>query len=764
MSALLVKLNYGFRDLSFMELERNCLSMGITSQHPNFINPRAAVFYADWSDVENPDLLEEEFRPKRLRPTKRLMRVPLHVHKQEGYMKLGVPCPRQNYLQRICSIGEDPFSGEFTLDTRGTISCEFAVDLRINQRKCDEDCDGYIYKLSHGDVIEGSYIDLLFFRFMFLLWDGNPVRRVPQTSLLLSCPRLVLNKIVSYLTPLETMNNIVPVCRQFFQLMMKSGCIWTRLEFSAVFGNTWVPYSHLDDFRRVLAKHARNLVVNFIVSKSFGAKEPSPVIMRPLLSKPADWKNLRMLEIHSISRNENVWIQFFKRKTILAKLESLVIPCDELFLREAWSWDSLALPNCREVTLLVSDSSSSFSCRPLDFKQVFPGLKRLHFIDNSSDGGVARRRKALFFYGNGVPKSFLKHVGSGVLVTFHAREFGEIWNEEDWDFAQKSGTFSSLESLSFSGNPFEQMSDFASSRQIFPKLKTLWLNEVTTLRSIHHLLELPSLQKVWLECRNPGLFAEPLIDPLILRLFDDSPTEWLENLKFISADLWETYVPYFKMINLECVALLFYQKQVVTRPLDAVFEELSYCSKLRGVILRVQHDLEFCEAVRRLSQPLEFAAISGNRDVVIAALKCLSQCQAQLEEVWIRVLDSTDLEEVFQVLMTFKVLKNVVFLRANDFSTEDIYCGLHERKSEFEAVLWKYVHHYSGCCFKQVAIVFEVIPSRDYFTYSVEQRKQTTFSSCALTKFFPEWLKFIRRGKKGPFSAIDLLVAVFPLD
>ncbi|CAG0919679.1 unnamed protein product [Notodromas monacha] len=763
MKALLLKLNYGLGDLSYMELERHeAVGGGGTCNRRDMRSQKKAVFYTKLFNEDH------EFQSKG-----RLNCIPLHVHKFDGRTKLAGCSLKQRRLRKICSIGED-LERDFLLDISGTLTSDKLLDLQINGKSV-YDQDSTEFKLKHGDIIEGFYFVSPFFRVMFILADGSPAEGL-QTSPLLSLPHLIFNHILSFLTPLETMNNVVPVCRTFFE-MMRSGDVWTNLEFSSDFGQTSVPYNYMEDFRKVLAGRARKFVVNFTV-QSF--HEPMAVgIMRPLLSEPAEWKNLKWLEIHSMDCDDPFWVDFLQNEKLSSQFESLVIPCGRMFAWQAGimgsgfnasSQGEIIFPNCLEVALLDVFPGNLMKIRP-NLSLVFPRLKRLHFIDPSEFGVVTRHRWGIDDDSSSADfQRFLDILGSGVLVTLHARELPVTWNEEDWVLAQGKGTFTSLESLSLPENPLEEMSDLVQMNILFPKLKTLWLTHVKTIRSVNHLLEMPSLEKLWLEF---NALAVPEMEPELLRVFDASPEKWLANLKFISADLWETHVPYSKMSNLECVALLFYHKEIVTRPLETVYEELNSCPKLKGLILRVHDDLH-CEAIKKLSQPLEFAAVSGIKSMVVSALKCLSQSQTRLEEVWIRVLDADkttldteitmkkDMEEILELLLTFKRLKNVVFIRRKCYEERELeFEGLENKTAEFGEMLKTRVPQES--CLKQATLLLDVAHDKESYTYSVELQREKEFSSVAISKFFPEWLKYIWKDRKNcSFSAIGLLAAVFP--
>ncbi|CAG0914675.1 unnamed protein product [Notodromas monacha] len=407
-------------------------------------------------------------------------------------------------------------------------------------------------------------------------------------------------------------------------------------------------------------------------------------------------------------------------------------------------------------------------------------LRTLHLIDFFIHGG---RR------GSSNVMTFPDFLGCGELRSLHANDLPFKLSNDDWLLAQRRGTFADLELLTLRGGKYDEMPLADMMCDAFPKLKSIWFQNlrVSPTTEIDHILEMPSLEKLWF--RN--VRSEVVPEPIPHNFFDRRPKEWLENIKLISADKWERYIPYSRLINLELVAFFSrYKTTGVTdvdgtlpRSLENIFEELRNCSKLKGLILRIPDGFR-CAVLGELSQKLEFAAISGaNSDEVKYVLECLSSDQTRLEELWIRVFNTSDFkfEEITKVLMRFKRLKEVVFVYTpcppskRSFDNDDAFdtdedsddafdsdcVTLEYRMRFFERVLREFAD--PGCSWKQATYVYDGPYLKQYFTYSFKLRRKTEFSSFAVSKFFSEWFRHVSDGNEDlEFRAADLISALFP--
>ncbi|CAG0913566.1 unnamed protein product [Notodromas monacha] len=712
MSAFLVRLDYGLRDLSYVEIGK----IGSTSLNP--WESIAAVFYIDLSEANDNVGKFHELKFKR---------VPLHVHRVARGTKLGEPCPKKDHLKGIFVIEAVPW-GDFILDVSKKQLLDLNMKLRINQEWwCVERKD--TRALNHGDIIEIFYRRLPYARFMLLLPEDGRGSNDQQTSPLLSCPWLVLKNIFEYMTPFETMENVVPVCRRFFELV-KNGGIWSNVDLTKpeLFGVAAMPWGHTDDFRHVLAGNVRRLAVDFKVREMQRLCLPESNADRPLF-KADDRKNLKALEIYSWGAGR--FVMKFLKSEALGKLKLLTIrdwPFDGSFLHTA-SNENLVLPNCEQVTL---------------------PLKILHLIDAEE---ISMRV-------NSSSREFLHFLGFGELRSLHAIRLPIEMNETAWNLAENLGTFENLDSLSLREDIFKKMPVSFETRFLFPKLKSFLLRDAAPGSAVSRLFEMPSLKRLWIRCAQPNQMAEPTR----LHAFDESPKEWLEHLTFVAVDLWETYIPYSKMINLECVGL-FFQHKGVSRSLESVVDELGACSKLRGLVLHVPEALP-CDALSELPQRLEFAAFSGvNGCCLVSALKIFAESQKSLKDLWIHVPDPEDFGKILQAVKTFKVLENVLLVfRGNSFSTHNFESYKHAMK--------KYL--VSSSCDRGLMSGFDqdfsvkqatLFNDKSFasFTYNFELEREIRFSSSSITKFF-SWLKYIpsSRGFNDESSVFALVPSIFP--
>ncbi|CAG0919678.1 unnamed protein product [Notodromas monacha] len=595
MRAFLLKLNYGLRDLSYMELERHAA----TYRSPRCgTNPSQKAVSCYFERFGNKCVPAEGTQ------------VRLHVHKEENGVKLGKVCPKQSSLEIIFSIFQCP-CGDFILSVVGKLKQRFGLFLLVNDDVLPLDEKG-MRVLRHGDIIRGFFSKIPSFRIMFLLSDSSHVRET-QTSLLLSCPWLVLKNIAKFLPPFEMMRDVVPVCRQLFHLM-RDGSSWTRVEICLRDGMQCPPFGHFHDFCNVVYK-LKKLHLNHAILH--------------------DGERLR---------------------------SNLVV-----------LWD----PHLRQ----------------------FPDF-----------------------------------LGSGVLSSLHTYQLPVNLSAGNWKLARKMGIFANLESLSMSGEIFNNMPPAKKKIIFFPKLKSLWLEDASPIAACRHFPLMPSLEYLWI--RN-AVREETSIKPTqevlqALEVFNTSPIEWLEHLKCVSADVWETYIPYSNMINLECVALFFQHKTVEKSP-GGIFKELRSCSQLRGLILKVPDNLPL-ETLGQLSQPLEFIAFPGTKlNKAWSVLRQLSHCKDSLEDLWIEVCDFKEVKKILRAVKAFKQLKNIVL-----FSKSDVGSG----EGLPETML--------GCLgpvssLYQATFVCEFGPDlrHKYIACDVKQQTSSEFSSRFVTRFYSEWLRLV---------------------
>ncbi|CAG0923509.1 unnamed protein product [Notodromas monacha] len=622
MSAFLVRLDYGLRDPRYMELERSGPIDGYSKGYEK--NPRKTVAcYFERSEREGINA-RTRFR--------------LHVHKQVNGAKLGTPCTKQLSLEKIFFIEEDS-SGSFVLTPVPTLEHRFNFLICINGDVLDVDVKP-VCVLKHGDVIEGMFPTIPCFRFVFFLSDErHHEERSHQHSPLLSCPRRVLENIMKYLTPFEAMTNVVPVCREFF-MTMRNGRIWTHLEFRVLFGVTSVPFGHMLDFCKVVSGYVRKVSVDFKVDPKFQTI-PSQDMLRSFF-KHYGWRKLEVLDIASMESNKDVWVEFmFRSGKSLTQLKTLAVRDLALgnLLLKMPRIAKFMLPNCREVTLWCEMELMYFPF--VDLTPCFPGMKKLNLNHAliQSDLFSAINEGQPFVSHPFVP-AFPHFIGSGLLSSLHAYMLPVKLDADDWELAQNMGIFENLESLSLNGYLFRHIPAVRNGNAFLPKMKSLWLEEASPMKLVHHLLLMPSLEKLWIRNVHRTSFAGHSQRVLrAFRAFNHCSEEWLSNLKCIAVDLWETSIPYSKMVNLECVGLFFKDKAFNKNP-GSVFEELQCCSKLRGLILTLPDDLHF-DTLRKWSQPLEFIAFPGTKPCrALSALLCMTQVQNSLEDLWIEVYNS----------------------------------------------------------------------------------------------------------------------------
>ncbi|CAG0914674.1 unnamed protein product [Notodromas monacha] len=913
MRAFLVKLNFGLRDLSFLELGK-CGSMqgGVHYDRGEIRERRTTEVYMEWFDVD-------EHRYK-------LTCIPMHVHKLEDRVKLGAPCSRQHCLVKIFSIGKALSSGEFVLKPNEKLDPRFCVTVQINRREVFSLHEkGSMFTLKHGDIIEfflqgireltctieteleawllsevmlvKQHLTDYFLKIqamkpgvMFLLTNECSVQ-VPQTSALLSCPWPVLQKIFQFLTPFETMENLIPM------LVVDVRQLWGRgFEF-----------------------------LQSILCSSFESD---------------DWSILKLLEIYPSNRKDFL-TALLENRQFCAKLETLVVSCVDcvrlLFRGITGEGSEICFPNVREVTLLCS-LQADFSdvdlklifprllkfiwfqnvrvspSNPIDHILEMPNVEKLWFRNVHSD--TFPESMPLYFFDRR-PKEWLENIKL-ISADQWERVMFLLTNECSVQVPQTSALLSCpwpvLQKIFQFLTPFETMEnlipmlvvdvrqlwgrgfeflrnilcssfesddwrilklleiyssgsdDFVTAllenRQFCAKLETLLVSCVDCVRllfrgitgegpeicfpnvrevtlrcclqagfsgvdlkllkfiwfqnvrvsptnPIDHILEMPSVEKLWFRNVNSDTFAEPM--PLYF--FDRRPKEWLENIKLISADQWERYIPYSRLINLELVA--FFSRDKTTGVIDTdvdgtlplsletIFKELRNCSKLKGLILHIPDGFR-CAVLNELPRKLEFVAISGaSTDEVKSVLECLYPDQTRLEEVWIRVFNTSirsflddgviclpfspdscfslfqklGFEENIELLMRFKHLKRVVFVYKpcspprrsfdDDDSYDDYYeeeCGIMQDQllRDFEKMLQEFTDK-KGCCWKQATLLYEGPRETESLTYSFDLRKKTEFSSFAVTKFFSDWFAYVSDVKEpSEFNAADLISALFP--
>ncbi|CAG0918829.1 unnamed protein product [Notodromas monacha] len=550
------------------------------------------------------------------------------------------------------------------------------------------------------------------------------------------------------------MGNIVPVCRDFFQLI-QVGDIWINLDFRVVHGSSYVPFGHLDDFCKFLINgRVQKLTLDFRVHDAL-----DDIVPRNSLSsffKHFDWQTLKALQINCLKANDDLFYKFLlENGEVLSRLETLLVHDDiigTLFLRVA-ATGKLVLPACQKVALRCSFKK----LRTVDMRLVFPRLKELHLIHTESSASAMYERLFNMSLATPTIQEFLARFGSHVLSRLHGYHLPVKMDKNGWILAQIEGTFMNLESLGMCGDFFDHVPAADKNRPIFPKLKSLWLKDVSLMKIFHHIRMQTSLEKLWI--RNYRTEATES-SRRIFQDFLDSSKEWVKNLKYVSADLWETYIPYENLHHLECVAL-FLRCKAAVKFAKRVFEKLRSCSNLQGLILRVRDDLQL-RALDPLQQNLEFAAITGtNFCSAMAALNFIRRSQNSLKDLWIQTDHTKDLEEIIPALKPFKRLRNVVFVLKNPFGRDSI--GVLEREW-FEAALKKQID--PKCALKQATLFLpkSVNSGSDYssYTYNFELMDDDEISLKFVTRFYFEWLKFIPdKEELGQLSILEVIAAIF---
>ncbi|CAG0924663.1 unnamed protein product, partial [Notodromas monacha] len=200
MRAFLVKLDYGLRDLAYMELERRAATDAGSRRCDT--NPSRMTISCYFEKFGYACITEGT-------------RVRLHVHKEENGMKVGVVCSKQANLWMIFSIVQDA-SGDFVLTVVETITHRFGLYLHVNNYLLPSYKQRSQCILRHGDIIEGFFSKI----------------------------------------------RVVPVCRQFFRLM-KDGSCWTRIDFCFENGVEFPPCGHLKEFCNVVYRCVRRLSLKF---------------------------------------------------------------------------------------------------------------------------------------------------------------------------------------------------------------------------------------------------------------------------------------------------------------------------------------------------------------------------------------------------------------------------------------------------------------------------------------------------------------------
>ncbi|CAG0913568.1 unnamed protein product [Notodromas monacha] len=731
MTALLVKINYGLRDLSYMELKKSGFEK--VGNKDEWMQMKAVFYFEKYYAETKPFRCSKKFRRDWFSGG-----ISMHVHKLINGFQVEKRCSRLEHLNRIFSIEAVPW-GEYLLEVNAKFLEQSGINVRINQEMVCRRCSsGRIFALHHGDLIEFYYLQQPFFRMMFLLPDDGHREREKQNSLLLSSTWLIQKSIFEYLTPMEAMKSVVPVCQGFFDLV-RNGGIWTNLKLLVMNDHTSIPYKHQDDFRDVFAKHARSVAID-MEDDALRQLYTPPNATLPFF-RVADWKNLKSLEINSW--NDDYSLAVFLKGKALAKLESLKIPMYRGFLHEAKD-ERLVLPMCQQVTMLCSVERECAG----DLRLIFPRLKSLHLKNIHYENYWSQEDDAFSVVPANSGKQILQFLGTGVLRSFHAESLLLLMDHSTWTLAQKLGTFSNLESLSSSEDIFRNMPVFHAENVLFPMLKSLWVQKSTPERAVLCLSQMPALEKLWISCVDPTSIS----DQMPLDAFAECPEEWLANLKFISADLWETNIPYSKMANLECVGFSFQHKRV-TRSLESVFEELRGCSKLRGLILHVPEGLQ-CQVLSQISQKLEFAALSGlHLRSLVSALNFLAQSQNSLEDLWIEMSDPENFEEILPALRNFERLKNVVFVVIDhtcDSERSSLSCDeAIQRHFGFPCKQGSASPTKSICCEQDISVEKATLfiygqdfsDSISYSFHQQQQEKVMTLSSSPITNFFSDWLK-----------------------
>ncbi|CAG0924403.1 unnamed protein product [Notodromas monacha] len=641
MRAFLVKLDYGLRDLAYMELERRAATdAGLRRCDTNPSRMTISCYFEKFGYA----------------CTTEGTQVRLHVHKEENGMKVGAVCSKQANLWMIFSIVQDDASGDFVLTVVETITHRFGLYLHLNNDLLPSFKQRSECTLRHGDIIEGFFSKLPSFRIMFLLSDDSHVVE-PQTSLLLSCPTLVLRNIMKCLTPFQVMQGVVPV-----------------------------------------------------------------------------------LEVLSLNTNEDAWVKFLTRRgKTLTNLEMLSVETVTLgnSLLKASESGHVLFPKCRVVSLRCS-LEKMYSA---NMGQTFPRMEKL-YLNHAILPGVEYLVSNFSFHPDPFLLEFPDFVGPGVLSSLHTYQLPVKLDAAGWKLAQRMGILANLESLSMNGRIFNNLPPVDERIIFFPKLKSLWLEDASPIDAVCHLPLMPSLEHLWIRNVDEQASVVPTQQVLnSLQIFSESSKEWLANLKFVSADLWETYIPYSKMMNLECVALFFQHKAVPRNP-ESAFKELSFCSKLRGLILSVPEDLPL-DTLGQLSQPFEFLAFPGTTaDRALSVFRHLSHCKNSLEDLWIQVRNPKEIKRILRTVKAFKRLKNVVFL-SNRLSRTD------------EALLRETMRKCLGTrsFLNQVTIFGETL---------MHEQRDSLFSSAFITRFYKDWLKHVPdelvQGELTVFEAISVIL------
>ncbi|CAG0914682.1 unnamed protein product [Notodromas monacha] len=653
MSAYLMRLDFGFRNLSYIELERSGSITHLASSEDWMKNPKkpTAEFYIRW--LQNEPIVDSA-------------RIPLHVHKVENGMKVGGPCPFQFGLEKLFSVGEDP-DGDFALTVDRIRLLHFQAEVLINSKSRGRDGDVHIFKLRHGDIIECVRRGFPCYRIMFLLADAFPANE-PKTSFLQSCPQRVLKNITKFLSPLETLKSVIPVCRRFFELVGQDGGNWAHLEFRVEDSDTYVPFWHLEEFLGVFARHAEKLSLE-LRDPDQNSKDVLHDFIR--LFGRADWKKLRSLEIHSLRLDDATMMKFLRHLRDCAQLQTLAIYCCEfgtalLLLAAAYAGD-VVFPNVEQLTLqcLLRAISS------VDAKLVFPRL-----------------------------------------------------------------------------------------------MNSLWLECVNSkAAALDYLRKMTSLEMLWIRFRHYYSKDEHEKRRALFSKSDESSKEWLDNLKFISPDLWESSIQYSKMAKLECVAFQFKFPEDVDH-IEQIFHELRACEKLRGLILCISSDDQWKVIRNRIyyqsagviiEQQLEFAAVSGSDFESITYILPFIFEETMPRELWIQVRQLKDLNStLIQMSDRWQNLDKAVFVMRTATSE-----GGKQLVKLFPEALRK--HLFLKCSLTQATLLFRKNNGYNLFTYSMEQQQEVPFTSSAFLRFFSEWLEYVpSRQQIYKLGDFDFLEAIFP--
>ncbi|CAG0913569.1 unnamed protein product [Notodromas monacha] len=639
MTALLVRLNYGLRDLRFIELEKSGFTHAEGSENNKTLIRRKAVFYAESYHDADENISGGASQLK-------FFNFSMHAHKLVNGLKSGSPCPKKDNMHEIFSIGAVPCGG-FLLKVNKILLEESRKKLRVNDKKLCLQCDRRnIFPLSHGDIIECFNDRNPYFRVMFLLpsagADGRRWKEQQSSPLLTACPLDIQKRILQYLTPAEALKNAVADSHPF----------------------------HMGT-KMTSVTHARRLAIDISSNGALQQLYTPPDATIPLF-RASDWRNLKALELHTWDY-DHCLVEFLKSEA-LAGLE------------------------LKRLLLKNVDTENPAWGRCLSSKEPYPVVEQ------------------------DIPQ-LLHFLGSGVLRSLYVLRLPMKMDEEAWILAQKLGTFAVLESLSFYGD-----------------LKSLWVQNSTPERVVLHLSQMPSLEKLWI-FRDATTSMND--DQMPLDAFAECPEEWLTNLKFISADLWETYIPYSKMTNLECVGFSFQNRKALGRSLESVFEELRGCPKLRGLLLHVPRGFQF-QVLSQMPQKLEFAALSGaNRRCLVSALNFLAQSQSSLDDLWVEMEKPREFEEVLQALRNFKCLKNVVLVVTENTPTRSIhsferamqvYLGSPDKGASAKEIQ-------GGVSVQQATLLVSEYYGYKAVVYSFELEKKIPFSFSAITNFFFDWLK-----------------------